>query len=72
MMCSHHGGELFTAMKNPVGRTVRRDSTSICINRREGFRGLWRMTNHCGWPSSDVPDGAGVCAFAPARLASVE
>jgi hypothetical protein len=31
MRSSHHGGELFTAMKNPVGRTVRRDSTPICI-----------------------------------------
>ena len=31
MTSSHHGGELFTAMKNPVGRTVRRDSMSIRI-----------------------------------------
>ena len=31
MMSSHYGGELFTAMKNSVGRTVRRDSTPICI-----------------------------------------
>ena len=31
MTSSHCGGELFTAMKNPVGRTVRQDSTSICI-----------------------------------------
>ena len=31
MMSSHYGGELFTAMKNPDKRTVRRDSMSMCI-----------------------------------------
>ena len=68
MTSSHCGGELFTAMKNPVGRTVRQDSTSICIKdlkiRHQPSHGHGPYLHaFCAAAFLALGWGMGVCAF---------